>query len=55
VSQKTPYHTVDRELRSASQQNRRLTSERGHFRPINDVCATSAFHRIATKLLHYSK
>jgi hypothetical protein len=24
-------------------------------RPINDVCAISAFHRIATKLLHYGK
>jgi len=27
----------------------------GHFRPINDVCAMSAFHPIATELLHYSK
>ena len=27
----------------------------GHFRPINDVCATSAFRPIATKLLHYDK
>jgi hypothetical protein len=30
-------------------------SETGHFRPINDVCAMSAFHSIATKLLHYGK
>jgi hypothetical protein len=30
-------------------------SELGHFRPINDVCAMSAFHPIATKLLHYGK
>jgi hypothetical protein len=27
----------------------------GHFRPINDVCAMSAFHPIATELLHYGK
>jgi len=27
----------------------------GHFRPINDVCAMSAFHAIATELLHYGK
>jgi hypothetical protein len=27
----------------------------GHFRPIDDVCAMSAFHQIATKLLHYGK
>ncbi len=31
------------------------TSDLGHFRPINDVCAMSAFHPIATKLLHYGK
>ena len=27
----------------------------GHFRPTNDVCAMSAFHPIATKLLHYGE
>jgi hypothetical protein len=27
----------------------------GHFRPIDDVCAMSVFHPIATKLLHYRK
>jgi hypothetical protein len=27
----------------------------GIFRPINDVCVMSAFHPIATKLLHYGK
>jgi len=27
----------------------------GHFRPINDVCAMSAFHPFATELLHYGK
>ena len=27
----------------------------GHFRPIDDVRAKSAFHPIATKLLHYGK
>ena len=27
----------------------------GHFRPIYDFCAMSAFYPIATKLLHYSK
>jgi hypothetical protein len=27
----------------------------GHFRQINDVCAMSAFHPIATKLLRYDK
>jgi hypothetical protein len=27
----------------------------GHFRRINDVYAMSAFHPIATKLLHYGK
>ena len=32
-----------------------LASLHGHFRPINDVCAMSAFHPIATKLLHYGK
>ena len=32
-----------------------LASLHGHFRPINDVCAMSAFHPIATKLLHYVK
>jgi|HubBroStandDraft_6_1064221.scaffolds.fasta_scaffold206603_2 hypothetical protein len=26
-----------------------------HFRPIDDVCAVSAFGPIATKLLYYSK
>ena len=30
-------------------------SQMGHFRPINDVCATSAFRQIATRLLHYGK
>ena len=30
-------------------------AEMGHFRQINDVCAMSAFHPIATKLLHYGK
>jgi hypothetical protein len=30
-------------------------SQMGHFRPINDVCAMSAFHPIATKLLQYGK
>ena len=29
-----------------------VRSELGHFRPINDVCAMSAFHPTATKLLH---
>jgi hypothetical protein len=27
----------------------------GHFRPIDDVCAMSAFRPIATELLHYGK
>ena len=27
----------------------------GHFRQINDVCAMSAFHPSATKLLRYDK
>jgi hypothetical protein len=27
----------------------------GHFRPIDDICAMSAFHPIANKLLHYGK
>jgi hypothetical protein len=27
----------------------------GHFRPIDDVCAMSAFPPIATELLHYGK
>jgi hypothetical protein len=27
----------------------------GHFRPFNNVCVMSAFHPIATKLLHYGK
>jgi hypothetical protein len=27
----------------------------GHFRPSHGVCAMSAFHPIATKLLHYGK
>jgi hypothetical protein len=31
------------------------TVELGHFRPINDICAMSAFHPIATELLHYGK
>jgi hypothetical protein len=30
-------------------------SQLGHFRPINDVCAMSAFHPIAAELLHYGK
>jgi hypothetical protein len=30
-------------------------SAQGNFRPINDVGAMSAFHPIATKLLHYGK
>jgi hypothetical protein len=30
-------------------------SEMGHFQPIDDVCAKSAFHPIATELLHYGK
>ncbi len=30
-------------------------SRMGHFRPINDVCAISAFPSIATKLLRYGK
>ena len=33
----------------------RAASGSGHFRPINDVCAMSAFHPIATELLHYCK
>ena len=32
-----------------------LENSQGHFRPINDVCAMSAFHPIATKFLHYGK
>jgi hypothetical protein len=31
------------------------TVEMGHFRPIDDVCAMSAFPPIATELLHYGK
>jgi hypothetical protein len=27
----------------------------GHFRPIDDVCAMSAFPPIAAELLHYGK
>lgn len=34
---------------------RRSTSGLGHFRRIDDVYAMSAFHPIATKLLHYGK
>ena len=34
---------------------RHSTSEMGHFRPIDDVCATSAFAPIATKLLNNSR
>jgi hypothetical protein len=30
-------------------------SKMSHFRPIDDVCAVSAFGPIATKLLYYSK
>jgi hypothetical protein len=32
---------------------RHSTSEMGHFRPIDDVCVTSATVSIATKLLNY--
>ena len=32
-----------------------LMSVVGHFRQINDVCAMSAFHPIATDLLHHGE
>jgi hypothetical protein len=41
--------------RGVQRRSRRPESASGHFRPINDVCALSAFHPIATKLLHYGK
>jgi hypothetical protein len=32
-----------------------LMSPSGHFRPFNNICVTSAFRPIATKLLHYGE
>ena len=55
VTQKMPERNGKFEYRVRSSHEPHASAAMGHFRPINDVCAMSAFHPIATELLHDGK